>query len=649
MKSLIQKPRFMIITLLAILVVAIGVFFAIPDEYKVFPKTSKIEIELGTQPDGDISTYIWGMKSIVREAQLDFSEVDVLTAGDYQMHVKIGSRIIPFDLEVIDTVAPCISVNQEMKYVATEWVYDACYFVSEVTDLSDTSEVYFKVDGTLQNTISFDAPGEHTLALVAKDISGNESEQTITVIADMPEIELGTQLDTDAPSYILSIKSVTNEVELDFSDVDIFTAGDYQIYATIDEHSISYDLKVVDTVAPYISVNREIEYVATEREYDAYHFISEVTDLSDTSEVYFKIDDTLQNTISFDTPGEYTLTFVARDISGNESEQSTTVTADIAPRFMGLTDMTIPVGADFDYSQGFVVFDATDGFITDTVTISAENVDFSQEGTYEITYSVVNSKGIDNHKTITVTTAKNATNDYKYNTNLTDDDWNILIDNGYFTYELLDETNEDHNATIDLVKPISLNISKDGYMGSAFIYKIEEDYIYATSVRHAMVAINGNIDMVFYNDQVINTYIEYEALKNTTDLAIFRFKTSDVPKELLYTLKQAYIDNEYYSQLTTNEPLIEYSENHDHPLYTNQKIKLVKLVATYANADFMPYTDTMTTTTRGARSGMSGCPVIDYQGRVIGATSYISNLTNLDYIVRLDRIDEFETNLREND
>ena len=645
MKDFFRKYKIKLGIVFASLIVVVGGFFAIPNEYKVFPKTSKIEIELGTQPDNNISTYIWGIKSIVREAQLDFSEVDVFTAGEYQMHVKIGNRIIPYDLEVIDTVAPCISVNQEMKYVATEWVYDACYFVSEVTDLSDTSEVYFKIDDTLQNTISFDTPGEHTLTLVAKDISGNESEQTTTVIADIPEIELGTQLDTDAPSYILSIKSAANEVELDFRDVDIFTAGDYQIYATIENQTIPYDLKVVDTVAPCISFNPEVKYVATEREYDAYHFISEVTDLSDTSEVYFKIDDTLQNTISFDTPGEYTLTLVAKDISGNESEQTTTVTADIAPRFMGLTDMTIPVGADFDYSQCFVVFDETDGFITDAVTISAENVDFSKEGNYEITYSVVNSNGVDNHKTITVTTEKDATNDYKYNTNLTDDDWSILIDNGYFTYELLDETNEDHNATIDLVKPISLNISDGIYTASAFIYKIEEDYIYAGTVRHAMVVINGNIDIVFYNDQAINTYIEYEALKNQTDLSIFRFKTNDVPKELLYTLKQAYIDNEYYSQLTPNQPLIEYSENHDYPFYTTQRVKLVNFVEAYATADFLPFSDSVISTTRGARAGMSGCPVIDYQGRVIGAASHISNKTKLDYIVRLDRIDELETNL----
>lgn len=225
------------------------------------------------------------------------------------------------------------------------------------------------------------------------------------------------------------------------------------------------------------------------------------------------------------------------------------------------------------------------------------------------------------------------------------DDLEILIDNEYFTYELLDETNEDHNATIDLVKPISLNISDGTYMASAFIYKIEEDYVYAGTVRHAIIVINGNIDIIFFNDQVINTYIEYETIKNETDLAIFRFKTSDLPKDLLLSLKQAYIDNEYYSQLTPNEPLIEYSENHDYPFYTTQRIKLVNFVEAYASVDFLPFSDSVISTTRGARAGMSGCPLIDYQGRVIGATSHISNKTNLDYIVRLDRIEELEANL----
>ena len=546
-------------------------------------------------------------------------------------------------MKVIDTVAPCISVNPASKYVATGWEYDVNCFISEVTDLSNTSEIYFKTDDALQNTISFDTLGEHTLTFVAKDISGNESEQTTTVIADTPEIELGTQIENDIPAYILSIKNSSNEVKLDFSDVDLFTAGDYQFYATIGSQLVPYDLKVVDTVAPRISVNPEIEYVAIEREYDATHFISEVMDLSNTSEVYFKTDDALENTISFDTPGEYTLTFVAKDISGNESEQTTTVIADIAPQFMGLADMTIPIGADYNYSKGFLVFDETDGFITDATTIHPENVDFSQEGTYEIIYSVVNSKGIDNQKEITITTTKDATDDYKYNTNLTSDDWKILIDHDYFSYELLDETNKDHKSTINLVKPISLNLEKNESMGSAFIYRIDEDYVYAATATHVLKKINGQINIAFYNDQAINTNIEHETLGSRIDFAIFRFKTNSIPKELLYTLKQAYIDNEYYPHLVAGETIIEYSENHSYPYYTTQRIKLVKLIETYNYSDYFNFTDTMIATTRGAQSGMSGCPILDLQGRIIGVASYYYN--NKDYIYRLDRLNELENKL----
>lgn len=293
----------------------------------------------------------------------------------------------------------------------------------------------------------------------------------------------------------------------------------------------------------------------------------------------------------------------------------------------------------------FFAYDETDGFITDNVTIDTKRVDFSREGTYEITYSVVNSHGIDNRKTITITTEENATDDYIYNTNLTDDDWDILEENGYFTYELLDETNEDSDAVIDLVKPISLNITNQSYMASAYIYDITEEYIYAVSVRHAVIVINGNIEIIFFNDEVISTDIEYETLNGVTDLAIFRFRTDSVPKDLLYQLKEAYIDIDHYDNLEIDQPLIVYSENHNYPYNTTQQIKPVTLVSTYTTVTVVPYSDGVLITTRGGRPGMSGCSIIDYQGRVLGTASYISNISNEDYTVRLDRLEELETNL----
>lgn len=228
-------------------------------------------------------------------------------------------------------------------------------------------------------------------------------------------------------------------------------------------------------------------------------------------------------------------------------------------------------------------------------------------------------------------------------------DFEILVDNKYFSYDLLDETNEDYQAVIDVVKPISLNITDGTYMASAFIYKIDEDYIYAATARHAIIVINGTIDIIFYNDQVVNTRIDYETLKNDTDLAIFRFRTNSVPKELLYTLKEAYIDTDYYSQLIIDEPLIEYSENHGYPFYTMQSIKLVNLTEVETKLQYLSFADTTISTTRGARAGMSGCPLIDYQGRVLGITSYICFETGKDYFYRMDRLNELETNLLNDD
>lgn len=463
---------------------------------------------------------------------------------------------------------------------------------------------------------------------------------------DSFEIELGSQIDNDITTYIWGMENAVNQAQLDVSNVDTFTAGEYEVYVKIGNRTIPYDIKVVDTVAPNLSLNQDVRYVAIEREYDVYKFVSEVTDLSNTSDVYFKVNDTLQDTISFDTTGEYTITLVATDISGNETEQSITLNAEVPPRFMGLADTTIPVGADFNYSQSFIVFDETDGFITEQVTINDENVDFTNEGTYEITYSVVNSKGVDNTKTISITTSRNASSDYKYATNLTSDDWDILINNNYFKYELLEETNTDKDRVVELVKPISINFTKtysDGYMsaGAGFLYKIEEDYVYGLSVKHVLSPMGDNCTLTFHNDISIDTNLNYAHLGSNSELAIWRIKTSNIPKETLLTLKEPYIDSSYYETIEINTPLLEYVENYGYcPNFKRILKNVILLNVNEPNHPDMGFNYPALVTTRACFSGMSGSPLIDYQGRILGATSYHTTLSAKDYFMKIDKLEE---------
>ena len=80
-----------------------------------------------------------------------------------------------------------------------------------------------------------------------------------------------------------------------------------------------------------------------------------------------------------------------------------------------------------------------------------------------------------------------------------------------------------------------------------------------------------------------------------------------------------------------------------------QSIKLVNLTEVETKLQYLSFADTTISTTRGARAGMSGCPLIDYQGRVLGITSYICFETSKDYFYRMDRLNELETNLLNDD
>ena len=459
------------------------------------------------------------------------------------------------------------------------------------------------------------------------------------------ELELGSQVDTNISSYIDGLESAVADAQLDISNVDIFTAGDYQIYVNIGKRSIPYDIKIVDTVAPSLSLNPEIKYLAINRDYDVHNFVSEVSDLSNTSDVFFKVNGALQETISLDTVGEHTLTIVAKDISGNETEQSTTISAEIPPRFMGLADATIPVGTDFDYTNSFLAYDVTDGFITSSATIDAPNVDFSQAGTYGITYTVVNSKGIDSSITIYITTSPDVS-DYQYTNYLKTEDWTILKDNSYFQYELLDATNSDAEKVVELLKPITVNVSKiksetDKRAGSAFIYKINEDYIYCLSVNHVIGKMYEDAYFTFHNDVSIKTTVEFAHLGSKSELAIFRIKTSEIPQTTLLTLKEAYIDASYYSEMKAGTPLIEYVENHGFYADFKKVLKKVSLISVNEpNHKNMNFSYPALATTSNLIGGMSGGPIFDYQGRVLGAASYSTTLSKKDFFMKIDTIEE---------
>lgn len=127
----------------------------------------------------------------------------------------------------------------------------------------------------------------------------------------------------------------------------------------------------------------------------------------------------------------------------------------------------------------------------------------------------------------------------------------VLIRNSYFTYDPLTKT--DWNALDKLTEPTNVDIAlyDDAertvrrILESAFIYKIDDDYIYLGTAGHCIASKNRlkNAKIMFYDRKTYDVDLsdyrlggKFESAEG--DYAMYRFPTSSIPYEELVKLKE---------------------------------------------------------------------------------------------------------------
>jgi len=170
-------------------------------------------------------------------------------AGVYDVGIKADPFTYKCTLTVEDTVAPELTVKELTR--TKEEAPSPEEFVESVTDLSGQPTIYY---GT---AVSFETYGDIPITIVAEDASGNKAEEdTILHLVEEYDIEppvIEGQLDKtvyigDSVSFKKGVVVTDNvdtdiEVQVDSSQVDINTAGEYTVVYTAEDSMGNMDLE----------------------------------------------------------------------------------------------------------------------------------------------------------------------------------------------------------------------------------------------------------------------------------------------------------------------------------------------------------------------------------------------------------------------
>ncbi|PHD80549.1 cell wall anchor protein [Bacillus toyonensis] len=270
-------------------------------------------------------------------------------------------------------------------------------------------------------TGSVNQPGTYKVYYKVKDSFGNTANTVATLIVrekikpvdEAPELKVPTATtitegDKFNPMSGVSATdkedgNITSKVTVDGS-VDASKPGTYELtYTVSDSKGHTVTAKQTVTVKQKVEIKNEapeltVPFTSTLRVGEKFDPMAGVsaTDKEDgnlTNKVKYK------GNVDTSKPGKYIVEYWVVDSKGVNATATQSVivkeneeTPDMEPKLTVPTGATINVGDKFDPMAGVKAIDNEDGDITDKVTVDG-SVDASKPGTYELTYTVSDSKG----------------------------------------------------------------------------------------------------------------------------------------------------------------------------------------------------------------------------------------------------------------
>lgn len=436
-------------------------------------------------------------------------------------------------------------------------------------------------------------------------------------------IELGDSISTELEDYVSGFKPGFWVTKLDISEVDTFTVGTYTATVEHGFQDFTYEVSVVDTTAPTLSLLSGNVYLKEGEMYPVSYFVEESFDLG--GEVSVTVSDIVmpdykRGYVFSEKSGQYTLSFYAKDVSGNEAVYTLLVTVDTPPTITGMKEYYVVPGTTLNYLEFIEASDIVDGDVTANVYTNAENVDLSKVGEYELIYICEDSYGLSSEETVCVNVLEsldiqNLINIHEINR------FDEIIVGAYNLYDIGCYEDKTMKEMLEIMYPTIVRITTTvPSYGSGFIVEITDEEIIIATNQHVVRKFE-TVNAFFFDGTkatatIVGTAYDY-------DLGFVSVKREDISQELLDKLYTVHINKGYWDTLE-NEADLELGVR---CIYESGKVwreKTGKLVYKQGTTDLMWRSiPKVTRITAGLFHGASGSNVFDIHGNVIGVATYI--------------------------
>ncbi|EAK9263630.1 DUF5011 domain-containing protein [Listeria monocytogenes] len=218
-------------------------------------------------------------------------------------------------------------------------------------------------------------------------VANSPVEQILQTLAKVPD--KAPVVASDAP-VVSTPEIVLPETPNDLDTPPIIKPEDPQIPISPEEPIVPDEPSIPEVVnePPTIEASNQEIGIGSQFNPGDYATASDKEDGDITSAIQV-----IANNVNIHEEGTYQITYQVMDSKGSTAEKTITVTIVNERPEITAIDQQVSLGDTFNPLEGVSAKDKEDGDITNSIQVVSNNVDTSVEGSYQVTYSVVDSHG----------------------------------------------------------------------------------------------------------------------------------------------------------------------------------------------------------------------------------------------------------------